>query len=393
MPSSAIDNLTRRLIEEGQRPVTVGLWFSLGHSTVVVMTCIVIAATSAALADKFDNYKAIGGVIGTSISMSFLLLIGFANCFVLHRLFRAMRYALQRRRLAKEIAMASSLPTTSANRNDPALGIEPTETIRANGLLFRLFSRLFKLIDRPYKMYPLGILFGLGFDTSTEIALLGIASLQGSTGTPIFLIMVFPVLFTVGMLLIDTLDGAGMYLAYTSSVFAAANDDDEDDKGDSIARLYYALVLTGMSVLVALTIGMIQMFSLILNTAAPQGPFWDGVALAGDKYDVIGGSIVGLFALVVLVSAVLHWTMHRRRKQRRNRRDRVEGACSSEHGEILHLDGRVVVTPTADRHGDDPLFETTTHTEPSRRDKIVGIDGDEGGKSQKVTFAEEIIES
>lgn len=287
---SAIDNLTRRLIEEGQRPVSVGLWFSLGHSTVVVMTCIVIAATSAALTDKFDNYTAIGGIIGTSISMSFLLVIGFANCWVLYRLSRAMHRELRLRRLRKQARGEISISEESER-------IQPPEVIKTNGLLFRLFSRAFKLIDRPWKMYPLGILFGLGFDTSTEIALLGIASLQGSSGTPIFLIMVFPIVFTAGMLLIDTVDGAGMYLAYTSNVF----------KENKIGRLYYTMVLTGMSVFVALTIGLVQMLTLILNTAKPSGKFWDGVAKAGDKYDIIGGTIVGAFVFVVLASALIHW--------------------------------------------------------------------------------------
>ncbi|CCG82013.1 Putative uncharacterized protein [Taphrina deformans PYCC 5710] len=318
---SAIDNLTRRLIEEGQRPVTVGLWFSLGHSTVVVMTCLVIAVTSEALADKFDNFQAIGGIIGTSISMSFLLLIGIANCFVLYRLLKSIRIEMRRDRLRQRYARAG---------HQAQDGIEPTETIKTNGILFRFFSRLFRLIDRPYKMYPLGILFGLGFDTSTEIALLGIASLQGSQGTSVSLIMVFPALFTVGMLLVDTIDGAGMYLAYTSDVF----------RGDRVGRLYYAIVLTGMSVIVALTIGFLQMFSLILNTANPTGRFWDGVAKAGDKYDVIGGCIVGAFISIVLVSALLHW-LRRTRSRRRTQPEEVT-LDGLDNPPSNSLDGQVV---------------------------------------------------
>jgi len=127
-------------------------------------------------------------------------------------------------------------------------------------------------------MYPLGILFGLGFDTSSEIALLGIASIQAAKGTSIWLILIFPVLFTAGMALLDTADGALMMGLYTSTALAK----------DQVAILYYSIVLTGVTVVVAVVIGGIQMFSLVLNVAEPRGRFWDGVARAGDHYEIIG---------------------------------------------------------------------------------------------------------
>ncbi|KAL8805777.1 MAG: hypothetical protein Q9200_005289 [Gallowayella weberi] len=138
-------------------------------------------------------------------------------------------------------------------------------------------------------MYPLGVLFGAGFDTSsaietdadlfsTEIALLGIASIQGAKGTSIWLILIFPVLFTAGMCLLDTIDGALMMSLYTSTSLA----------NDRIAILYYSIVLTFITVVVAMVIGFIQLLSLIANVSEPSGKFWDGVAVAGDHYDVIG---------------------------------------------------------------------------------------------------------
>lgn len=236
-------------------------------------------------------------------------------------------------------------------------------------------------IHRPWKLYPLGVLFGLGFDTSSEIALLGISSIHGVQGTSIWLIMIFPILFTAGMCLIDTTDGGLMLTLYTwhdeddldvklsegsaeqlsvdtetrtTSVrgdggdlelgspindpvggdvksnnqelvvtdIPALNREDTttDDtpvlqprkrQQDPLIFLYYSTILTGVTVIVALVIGVIQLLSLILNVAEPTGKFWDGVAVAGDNYDVIGGSICGLF-LVVGVAAIFFYKRFRR---------------------------------------------------------------------------------
>lgn len=139
-------------------------------------------------------------------------------------------------------------------------------------------------------MYPLGVLFGLGFDTSSEIALLGISSIQAARGTSIWLILIFPVLFTAGMCLLDTADGALMMSLYTSTALAR----------DRIAILYYSIVLTVITVVVALVIGVIQLLTLVLNVAEPTGRFWDGVEKAGDNYEIIGElswSSLLLFAL------------------------------------------------------------------------------------------------
>jgi high-affinity nickel-transport protein len=250
--------MTRRLIAAGQRPVTVGMFFSLGHSTVVIATSLVVAGTAAAVSSKFDSFERIGGIIGTSISAAFLLLLGIMNIYILYKLIVQMK-----KLIASEV------------------GTEHEEfKIQGGGCLFPILQKLFKLIDRPWKMYPLGVLFGLGFDTSSEIAILGISSIQATKGTSIWLILIFPLLFTAGMCLLDTTDGALMMTLYTSTQLAR----------DPIAICYYSIVLTVITVIVATVIGTVQFLNLILNVAEPDGRFWDGVEKLGDSWDIVGMS-------------------------------------------------------------------------------------------------------
>jgi nickel/cobalt transporter (NiCoT) family protein len=325
---SAIDLMTRRLIATGQRPVTVGTFFSLGHSTIVVITSIVVAATAAGIAGRFDSFGTVGGIIGTSVSAAFLILLGIMNAYILYKLVVQIRKII---------------------RLQPDQEGEEAWKIEGGGCFFRVLKRMFKLIDRPWKMYPLGVLFGMGFDTSSEIALLGISSIQGAKGTSIWLILIFPVLFTAGMCLVDTTDGALMMSLYVAPMGMGGNDskdataDAEEDADvqnvtastepliltdventanpyqqphpaaaalpagptttlrpavkDPLTFLYYSIVLTTLTVICAIVIGIIQLLSLILNVASPHGRFWDGVAKAGDYYEVIGGAICGSFVL------------------------------------------------------------------------------------------------
>ncbi|CAI6337291.1 unnamed protein product [Periconia digitata] len=277
---SAIDLMTRRLIAAGQRPVTVGMFFSLGHSTIVIITSLVVAGTAAAVSSKFDNFSRVGGIIGTSVSAAFLLLLGIMNLYILYKLIVQMKRML---------------------RSDP--GSEHAEfKIQGGGCLFPILQKLFKLIDKPWKMYPLGVLFGLGFDTSSEIAILGISSIQASKGTTIWLILIFPLLFTAGMCLLDTTDGALMMTLYTSTQLAR----------DPIAICYYSIVLTVITVIVATVIGIVQFLNLALNVAEPSGPFWDGVERLGEKWDIVGGAICGAFLLFGGLSVILYkpWRRH-----------------------------------------------------------------------------------
>ncbi|KAL7272575.1 hypothetical protein RUND412_004611 [Rhizina undulata] len=297
---SAIDLMTRRLIASGQRPVTVGTYFSLGHSTIVIITSIAVAATAAALSDRFDGFSRIGSIIGTSVSAAFLLILAVMNGYILYRLVLQMRKAI-------------------SNGNTEEGDIESDGNALAGwkvegaGCLMQVFRGAFKMIDRPWKMYPLGVLFGLGFDTSSEVALLGIASIEAAQGTSIWLILIFPILFTgydvtAGMCLLDTTDGALMSALYSSSSLAS----------DTIAIMYYSIILTVVTIIVAIIIGTIQLLTLILNVAEPKGPFWDGVARAGDMYDVIGGCIIGLFVVAGLGSVIFYKPWRRKVDARMN---------------------------------------------------------------------------
>ncbi|KAJ6263194.1 hypothetical protein Dda_1755 [Drechslerella dactyloides] len=272
----AIDLMTRRLVAAGQKPVTIGTFFSLGHSTIVIVTSIAVAATATAISNDFDRYSRVGGIIGSSVSTAFLVILAAMNIYILVTLFTQLR-RIQR-----------AGPGSSAE--------DEVFRIQGGGVLFPLFKKMFRLIDRPWKMYPLGVLFGLGFDTSSEIALLGIASIQAVKGTPVWIILIFPALFTAGMCLIDTIDGALMLAAYTSTSLAH----------DNIAVLYYSIVLSVVTCAVAVVIGTLQLLTLILNVAEPTGKFWDGVERAGERYDVIGGAIVATFAVVGVASLLLY---------------------------------------------------------------------------------------
>ncbi|CAI7624849.1 unnamed protein product [Penicillium pancosmium] len=342
---SAIDLMTRRLLATGQKPVTVGTFFSLGHSTIVIITSIVVAATAAAVSSKFDSFSTIGGIIGSSVSAAFLILLGLMNGYILYKLIKQMQKVF-------------NLPE---GQEDEAWKIE------GGGFLFSILKKMFKLIDRPWKMYPLGVLFGLGFDTSSEIALLGISSIQAASGTSFWVILIFPALFTAGMCLIDTIDGALMYSLY---VQPAANflpskrdstiseDGDEmpqshDNHRDPIAFLYYSIVLTTLTVIVAIVIGVIQLLTMILNVTNATGRFWDGVQVAGDYYDVIGGSICGCFLIIGGLS-VLVYKPWRRWMGRRHGRPMVddEERYRDDENESAVESGVTVHEPSANvKHG------------------------------------------
>lgn len=340
---SAIDLMTRRLIATGQRPVTVGTFFSLGHSTIVIVTSIVVAATAAGVSNRFDSFGNVGGIIGTSVSAAFLILLGIMNAYILYKLVVQIRKVI---------------------RMQPDQAAEEAWKIEGGGVLFRLLKRMFKLIDRPWKMYPLGVLFGLGFDTSSEIALLGISSIEATRGTSIWLILIFPILFTSGMCLVDTTDGALMMSLYVAPMGMGGDDKKDDEAGErenvtvttqpvaledverppsqptTVARthsrvkdpltfLYYSIVLTSLTVVCAIVIGLLQLLSLILNTAHPTGRFWDGVEMAGEYYEVIGGAICGSFIVFGGIS-VLCYRPWKRWVQRERARLRAQGEMDND---------------------------------------------------------------
>ncbi|KAK4099000.1 NicO-domain-containing protein [Parathielavia hyrcaniae] len=318
---SAIDLTTRRLIAAGQRPVAVGTFFSLGHSTVVVATCVVVAATAGALRDRFDDFQRVGGIIGTSVSAAFLLLLCVGNGFVLWRLVGRLRVVLAeqaaRRRRGEDIGgdVVGGEGGVEEEMGDVDATGQRGLQLEGPGFLAGVFKRVFRMVDRPWKMLPLGILFGLGFDTSSEIAILGIASVQAAEGTSMWVILIFPALFTAGMCLLDTTDGALMMALYTSKAFSR----------DVVAILYYSIVLTGITVFVSAFIGIIQVLTLVEHVAEPDGSFWEGVGAIGDYYDIIGGCICGLF-LIVGVGSVLVYRPWRTKMHERAARHAAEAA-------------------------------------------------------------------
>ena len=162
---AAIDNVTRKLMQDGQRPVAVGFFFSLGHSTIVVIALAAITLATGALENRFASFRAVGGVIGTSVSASFLFLVAAANLFILRSVYRSFR----------EVRHGSAYAEEDLNKH-----------LEQRGLLGRFFGPIFRLVTRSWHMYPLGMLFGLGFDTATEIGLLGISAAQASQGLPVW---------------------------------------------------------------------------------------------------------------------------------------------------------------------------------------------------------------
>jgi len=270
---AAIDNVTRKLMQDGKRPVAVGFMFSLGHSTIVVIGAAAIAGTALALQHRFDGLRSIGSVIGTLVSAFFLFAIAIVNLIILQSIYRAF---------------------VRVRRGEPYVEEDFDLLLGNRGLLSRLFRPMFNMISRSWHMYPLGVLFGLGFDTATEIGLLGISAAEASKGLSFGSILVFPVLFAAGMSLIDTTDNILMLGAYGWAFVKP------------IRKLYYNMTITCVSVLVAFVVGGIEALGLLADHFQLKGTFWDGLAKLNDNFGVLGFAIVGLFALSWIVSIAFY---------------------------------------------------------------------------------------
>ena len=271
---AAIDNATRKLMQEQKRPVAVGLFFSLGHSSVVVLASIGVAFTAATLKDHFEAFKAVGGVIGTSVSALFLLVIALMNLVILRSIYKAWRHVRQGGAYVEE-----DFNLLLADR----------------GFMARIFRPLFRLISRSWHLYPLGFLFGLGFDTATEIGLLGISATSASHGISLWSIMVFPVLFAVGMALIDSLDNFVMIGAYGWAF------------SKPVRKLYYNITITAASVVVALFIGGVEALGLIAEKLQLTGGIWTPINAISENFGEIGYWIIGMFVLCWLISALNYY--------------------------------------------------------------------------------------
>jgi high-affinity nickel-transport protein len=267
---SAIDNTTRKLLQQGEKPVGVGFFFSLGHSTVVVVIALALALAVKTIVqsviDGSSELHSVGGLIGTTVSGVFLLAIGVINLLVLLDVVRV--FGRMRRGHYDRDALRHELV--------------------AGGIFTRLFGRLFMFVGASWHMYPIGILFGLGFDTATEVALLGISAGAASRDLPFVAVLSLPLLFTAGMSLMDTADGAFMSKAYA---WAFAN---------PIRKVFYNLTITSLSVFVALFVGVFQVVALMSSMVDLQGPLWD--VLGNLDFETLGFVIVGAFVVTWVVA-------------------------------------------------------------------------------------------
>lgn len=272
---AAIDNVTRKLMREGKRPVAVGFMFSLGHSTIVMLGSAAIAGTTLALQHRLDAVRSIGGIIGTLVSACFLLAIAIVNLVVLRSIYRVF---------------------AKVRRGEPFVEEDLDLLLGNRGFLARMFRPMFAMITRSWQMYPLGILFGLGFDTATEIGVLGISAGEASKGLPFGAILVFPMLFAAGMTLVDSTDNILMLGAYGWAYTKP------------VRKLYYNMTITGVSVIVAVVIGGVEALGLLSAVFHFQGRFWDGVARLNNNFGTLGYFIIGLFAMSWAVSiAIYKW--------------------------------------------------------------------------------------
>ncbi|MEI6001336.1 HoxN/HupN/NixA family nickel/cobalt transporter [Paraburkholderia bengalensis] len=269
---AAIDAVTRKLMQQGKRPLGIGLAFSLGHSSIVIAATVGIALTALSLQGRFEAFHAVGGTIGTMVSSCFLLVLAAVNLTILRDVWRRYRHVQQGGQLTPE----------EASRGAPA------------GLLSRALKPLFRLVTKSWHMYPVGVLFGLGFDTATEIGLLAIAAAEAGKGLPLYSILVFPALFTAGMTLVDSTDNVLMVHAYSWAM--------DDPK----RKLYYNASITFVSAVVAIAIGGIEALGLLADTLGLNGGAWDAVAAVNERFGLLGYGIVSVFVLCWIGSILFH---------------------------------------------------------------------------------------
>jgi high-affinity nickel-transport protein len=270
---AAIDNVVRKLMQDHKSPYSVGFFFSLGHSTVVVLASTAIAASAAAMQSKVAAFQNMGSLIGTSVSALFLVAIAIANLFVLKDIWSAF---------------------DRARRGEKIIDEDINSLLAGRGLLARIFRPMFRLVSQSWHMYPIGFLFGLGFDTATEIGVLGIAATQAAKGMSFWTILIFPTLFTAAMSLMDTTDSLLMTGAYGWAFI------------NPMRKLWYNLTITAASVVVALFIGGVEALTLIGDKLKLEGAFWGIVSSLNDNLANFGFAVVGIFIASWIVSALVY---------------------------------------------------------------------------------------
>ncbi len=283
---SAIDNTTRKLMSEGKRPLSVGFWFSLGHSTIVFALTLLLSIGVRSLAgpgtNDHSNLHQVTSWIGTLVSGSFLYVIAALNVVILFGIIGVFR-------------------EMKTGRYDE-LALE--EQLNSRGLMNRFLGRLTRTVTTPQQMYPIGLLFGLGFDTATEVALLVLAGGAAGAGLPWYAILCLPVLFAAGMSLLDTIDGSFMNFAYGWAF------------SKPVRKVFYNLTITGLSVAVALVIGTIELGGLVASQLELSGPFWSWFEQI--NLNLLGFVIVGMFVATWAIALSVwrfgrieeRWTAH-----------------------------------------------------------------------------------
>jgi high-affinity nickel-transport protein len=275
---SCIDNTTRKLMADGKRPLGSGFFFSFGHSTVVVAVGVGITlaarAVFGAVVNPSSTYQTAGGAAGTLVSAGFLYLIAFLNLIVLAGIFKVFREM----------------------RNGTYDEAELEAQLQARGLMYRFFGRFMRSINHTWQLYFVGLIFGIGFDTATEVVLLAATAYAAIQGLPYYAVLALPFLFSGGMMLFDTLDGAFMNFAY-GWAFARP-----------VRKVYYNLVITGLSIGAAFIIGTVEILGIATTEAHLHGAFWD--LMANFNINIAGFCIAGLFVLVWAV-ALTYWRLGR----------------------------------------------------------------------------------
>jgi nickel/cobalt transporter (NiCoT) family protein len=269
---AAIDNTTRKLLNDGKRPLTVGTWFSLGHSTIVCGMIVALVIVTNWLAAHFHLFSTVGAVVGTLISGVFLFVIGIVNAIIVlevYRMFKGVR---------------------DGRLDQRALD----DQMNKRGFLNRIFGRFFKVVQEPWQIYPIGVLFGLGFDTATEVLIISVAILFAASGVPLWAVLFLPLLFTCGMVLSDTSDGFAMRYAYGWAF------------NHPIRKLFYNLTLTVISVLVAFVIGGVELLQVISGEFGWGGPFWNW--LDALDFETLGIGIVILFLGSWVIAMAIYWS-------------------------------------------------------------------------------------
>lgn len=266
---AAIDNTVRKLMQEKKNPTGVGFYFSIGHSSVVFIMALLLGISVSWAQTQMPVFQAVGGLIGTMVSGLFLLLIGILNAIILISLIRLFM------RL----------------RHKPVSNDELDHLLASRGLIQRFVGPYFKFINQSWHVLPLGFLFGLGFDTASEIALLALSSGAAQQALPFTGIIALPILFAAGMSLLDTLDGALMKSAYHWAFLKP------------VRKIYYNITITAISVIAALLIGAVELLQMIGEHFQLHSPFWKNIAAI--EFDHLGYILVGVFLVFWLLSVIV----------------------------------------------------------------------------------------